>query len=103
MTVYVQPNSSVNLQLGIVGMTTYGNNLPFLTSDPISVAVNFRSCVSGEVLTSSLACEACPNGTILYTVPTEPSVCSACDVHAVCYGKNVSSPMPGYWRANDSS
>ena len=62
-----------------------------------------RNCVSGEELTSNLACLACTNGTFGYDAPIEISQCEACNPNAICFGKNVSAPQPGYWRANDTS
>jgi ribosomal protein S27E len=65
--------------------------------------VYFRKCVSGEILTSSLACEACPNNTYYYEAPNSISTCKECGDTAVCYGGNSTAPKAGYWRANATS
>jgi hypothetical protein len=97
--VYATPGDSVSLSLDITGLEDYDNSISFL-DDPIGISVSFRSCVSGEELTTSSACVACSNGTYSYTAPSGESSCLTCSAHATCYGKNSTAPIAGYWRAN---
>ncbi len=89
----------MSLSLSITGLETYSNSVDFIDA-PVVMAVAFRSCVSGEELTSSSACVACSNGTFAYTAPSGESSCSVCSDFATCYGKNYTAPIAGYWRAN---
>jgi hypothetical protein len=100
--VYSTPGSSISLSVSVAGLETYGNSISFINS-PIGIDVTFRNCVAGEEYTSSSACVACPNGTYSYTAPTSVSSCNTCSADAICYGKNITAPLPGYWRANGTT
>lgn len=63
---------------------------------PISIHLNFRECIPGEVLTLN-SCEICGNNT--YSFNPEDGYCLSCPREAECYGYDVIFPKPGYWRS----
>jgi hypothetical protein len=64
--------------------------------EPISIHLNFRECIPGEVLTLN-SCEICGNNT--YSFNPEDGYCLSCPREAECYGYDVIFPKPGYWRS----
>ena len=66
----------------------------------LNVTVQFRSCELGEVQVSN-ACSICPLNT--YSLKLGASLCNPCPSGAECLGGLKVYPLPGYWRASETS
>ena len=63
--------------------------------------IGSRKCRSGEEQTPEGTCRKCPISFYLIQPPDRTKGCKQCDVNANCYGENILSPKPGYFRMSN--
>ena len=74
----------------------------------LEFSVVFQKCMKGESLNvETIICEKCPIGTYSdqYNLDDLNQYCNYCfDFYPFfCYGSNIRSPKPGFWRYNETS
>ena len=79
-------------------MEHYGTPIEFLDTDPV-FNVTARKCAAGEQYTEDLSCKPCPPAFFLYEPQTAIGTCKDCHPNAICYGRNITTPKPTFWRS----
>lgn len=99
----MQPGVSSMLQLRIINLETYGNELDFL-SELMLIDISSRPCTLGESLTQDRKCIPCAPGTYSIAINiTEPHDCKPCPNHAICLGGADMTPQRGFVRVDERS
>lgn len=90
------------MKLVVEGIETYKNVINFIAATP-NITLDVRACIEGEHYAKSLSCLPCKVKQFFYNAQIEPGSCNECNDNAVCYGMNITTPRPKYWRANSTS
>jgi len=69
VNVIAVPGTSIELDISVTNLETYGNDINFLTDFP-TITASPRLCVSGESYTSDNQCVVCAANYYLYEPPT---------------------------------
>ena len=88
--VAAQPGTAVSLKLESLAVP----------GERLDVALDFRACVAGEEFTDDGRCIACLAGFYSLEAPTSTEACESCPNHGQCFGGDLVSPSPGYWRGS---
>jgi hypothetical protein len=77
------------------------DQMPFMLLQPITLSLQVRSCIVGEVTPVPDACQACPEGS--FSLQPHSSSCKDCPAGAQCPGGFAIVPLPGMWHSAPES
>lgn len=109
----IQLNQAITSKLGVFDVTKaiFRNepNTPALvaistaaieSTYSLTVTMEFRKCVEGEGYSFDGRCLTCQANRYKFIAEDTPTGCHECPNNAVCYGSNLVTPAPGYWRSD---
>eukprot|EP00347_Sterkiella_histriomuscorum_P000091 403377218 len=123
LTMQVSQNNKIIAQNGIfefsdmifVAKPSYTTQIKFITTavnsalysqvtgnsfQDFEVNISFRECIEGEITQNNM-CIECQKGT--YSLKLHSISCEKCFNNGVCYGKNITGVLPGFWRSSNES
>ena len=96
------PGTDAKINFIFTNLENFGNFLPNFEK-PANHIITARSCIDGENYGESLTCLPCEAGFRLYAAQKNPGTCEVCLPTEQCYGANMTSPQPFYWRSSPTS